>query len=244
MRSDYDTRRFFRYLGYRPAALPYSCPNQVSVVVYCRADGDVLGALLEDTPFVLRDERFAVSVTDFRNNTSYPYFDACVVLATEFRGVAGGTVLYEFEDQHFTVAAGREKWGYPKQHSRIEVADDGRTIEFSAASEGALDLRVSADRGTPCARDAWSDLVLYPHLQVRAVPEFAGHGFESFQVLARDTSPDFLLTKRESCGARVEFGAALTVLSESTILGADVVLGDFHATEENTRPRLLADLAR
>lgn len=244
MRPEYETQRFYRYLGYRPAALPYSCLNQMSVIVYCEADRGLLESLLVDTPFLLRDNRFAVSVADFRNNTSYPYFDAGIVLATEFDGVAGGTFVYEFEDQHFTVASGREKWGYPKQHSRIEMVDDGKVIGFSVSSEGTSNLRISADRTRPCQRDAWDDLRLYPHLQVRAVPEFAGHGFESFQVLARDTSPDFRLARRESCAATVEFGSVVGMLSESTILGADVVMGDFHATEQNTRPRLLADLAR
>ena len=248
MKENYDPTSFFEFLKYRPANLPYFCPDQKGLTVFCRGRREQLEEILEPTPFELVDDRFAVVVTDFRNNSSYPYHDAGILLAVRFGDTVGGSFLFEFEDQHFTVASGREKWGYPKVYAHAGLDADDTAARGRVFLGDDVHLDISVDLTAEADPSAWQDLALYPHLQIRAVPEFDGPGFESFQVLSRDTSADYTLTSRHIGPATVELGDAVSFrgkrLDVLEVLGGEYKVGDFAATEENTKPTLLADLAR
>lgn len=245
--KDYDINSFFEFLGYGTGDHTYDCPDLRSLSVYCRGRRDQLEKLLEPMPFELADERFVVSIADFGNNSTTTYFDAAIILAVKYGDVVGGTYYYEWEDKHTTVAAGRELWGYPKHFAKIALEEDASGVSGRVTLEGETMFEVEVSFEESVTGEAWKGFSVYPHLQVRAVPQVNGPSFDSFDIISRNTAKDFELKERRLGTAVVKLGAEIVAgdqqLEILETLGAEFTVGDFHATRENGTPTIVASLA-
>ncbi|MFT4028321.1 MAG: acetoacetate decarboxylase family protein [Protaetiibacter sp.] len=244
--KNYDPQSFFDFLGYGTGDQTYDCPGLRSLSVYCRGEAAQLERLLEPMPFELADDRFVVSIADFSNNSGMVYYDAAIILAVRYGEHTGGSYYYEWEDTHVSVAAGRELWGYPKHFALISLDEDDRGVTGHVGLEGqtAFDVRLAFDDDVDGS--AWSDFTVYPHLQVRAVPQTNGPSFQHFDIISRNTAKDFELTSRRYGRAEVQFGAEIVAGDEPLRIvetfGGDYTIGDFHATRENGTPTIIASL--
>jgi acetoacetate decarboxylase len=244
--SSYDPLKFWKFLNFGPGNTTYSCPGLKTLTVYCRGEGAQLRAFLDPTPFELADDRFAISIADFGNNSGKTYYDAAVIFAVRYGEHVGGSYYFEYEDKHSTVAGGRELWGYPKHFAKISLSESGDGIRGAATLEGDAVFEIGIAFDKSVNRAAWQDLRLFPHYQVRAVPQVNGAGFQSFDIVSRNTSKDYKLTERKvgrgeaRLGSTVSFGGEKLRILE--VLGAEYTVGDFASTHENGVPTIIASL--
>lgn len=222
--------------------VPYHCPENKSLSVYCRGDRTRLENHLRSTPFELASDVFLVYVADFSNCDKVAFMDAGVMLSVTYKGRAGGYVLYEYEDDDAAMAAGRELWGYPKKLARIELEHDdkgaagrvirkGRTI-FEIGASFSRDIRVP-------------ELALTPHFNVRIIPAPDG-GIFARQVIERDTSPDFVTLHSQQGTGQATLACSpndpFHQLGTFEVVAASLTIGDFHATEQNGWGRIVETL--
>ena len=244
--TGYDPREYFSILGYQPGARPYTCPGLRSLSAYCRGDADQLEKALAPTPFTLADDRFTVSVADFGNCSMGPFFDAGIVIPVTYRDHAGAHYLLEWEDQSWSIALGRELWGYPKRFADIslETSDTGARARVELRGETLVDVDVRFDDAV--TTEAWEGVRVFPHLQARAVGQADGEGFDRFDIISRDTSKDFQLLQSQRGTATVAFGAGAShasgPLTVVDVLGAEYTLGNYHASVDNGIPSVIDSL--
>jgi len=242
----YNPLDFFKFLNFGPGDRTYRCLDLKTLTVTCRGDAEQLRAMLAPTPFELADDRFVVSIADFRNIALRPYFDAAIILAVQYGEHRGGTYYFEYEDNHATVAGGRELWGYPKHFAKISLEEHDDKVHGKVWLEGETIFEITLADGVESALDTVSDLQLYPHLQVRAVPQANGPGFQSFEILSRNTSKDYRPKLRRNGKGSIFLGNAVTFdgapLRVREILEAEYTVGDFYASAENGTPKIVAKL--
>src|SRR5579859_7991210 len=134
---NYDPLSFFDYLGYPSGDQPYHAPGLRSLTVFCRGDRDNLTELLRPTPFELDGDVFGVQIADFRSaDVGGGFWDSGVVVPVRYGDHRGVTYLFEWEDQPWSIAFGREVWGYPKKHATIDLVDDGDGVRGEVGREG------------------------------------------------------------------------------------------------------------
>ncbi len=244
----YDIARFATFTGMMPGDATYDVNDLRQLWVYCRGDREQLEELASYTPFELQGDIFVIGVADFSSGPGW--VDASVILPIVFDGRAGGTYFFEYEDQHASVAMGREAWGYPKALAKVEWVEDADGIRTRVDDYDANVFSIEVDLDGSVDPSAWDGVRIYPQFQVRAVPEQAGSGFESLEVITRDPSADYVAKERRLGRARVSIGRvdiangilrgeALRVLE---VLGAELLVGDYHSTAANGVPRVVADL--
>jgi acetoacetate decarboxylase len=224
--------------------VPYRCPGNRSVYAVCRGDEAALRAVLEPTPFDYVEDRFVVAVTDFSNCDKVPYFDAAIVMPVRFGDIVGGHYVFEYEDDDRAIAAGRELWGYPKKYAAISLERDDDLMRGSVLRHGTTIMEIEVPLEFGVKAPGKPDIL--PHLNVRTVPAPDGPGTTLRQVIARDTTPDFVL-KEELWGhaavtLRAIPGCPLDLFAPVEVLGGGLVTGDFYATEENGWGRVVATL--
>ncbi|WP_162903758.1 acetoacetate decarboxylase family protein [Leucobacter sp. wl10] len=252
MAEQFEPARFFRFLGFDSGDQQYSCPDLKTLNVYCRGDEAQLERLISHTPLHLEGDIFVVTVADFENCTMTRgrYFDSGIIIPVSYGEEKGGTYFFEFEDEHWSTATGRELWGYPKRYAKISLEQDetgarGRTWHYETA---LLDGSVEFDDAV--TNEAWSHLAFAPNIQVRAVPEFDGDSYSHFDVIKRNTVANFVTKERRyghgsvslgpvDIGSGVLDGRPLEVVE---VLGAEYTVGDFASTAENGTPVTLGSL--
>lgn len=252
MSASYDPRRYFSVLGYDPGDQEYACADLATLNVYCRGDREQLSALVGVTPFELTSDVFVLTVADFANCTMTQgrYFDGGAILPIAYGEHRGGTYFFEFEDEHWSTAAGRELWGYPKRYAKISLDKDDRGARGAIWHYDTPILDIALEFDDAVSGEGWADAVLSPTLQVRAVPELDGPSYSQFDISLRDTAANFVLTERRlgrasaqvgriDIGSDILDGAALEILE---VLGGEYVLGDFAATHAHGTPIVLDSL--
>lgn len=242
----YDPRSYFSILGYQPGSQGYTCPGLRSLSVYCVGDPEQLEQALRPTPFTLAGDRFMVSVADFGNCSMGPFFDAGVVIPVTYKGHEGAHYLLEWEDQSWSIALGRELWGYPKRFADISLdkSETGARARVELRGETLVDLDVSFDDTVD--QRAWAGTRVFPHLQARAAGQPNGDAFDRFDIISRDTSKDFESLEAHRGTAKVAFGAdashAAGPLTVVDVLGAEYTVGNYHASLENGIPAVIDSL--
>jgi acetoacetate decarboxylase len=260
VKQHYDADAFFGRLGYPSGEQPYSCESLRSVSVVCQGDAGNLERLLAGTPFELADDRFVVQIADFGNATVGAFYDSGVIVPVRYGDHSGATFLFEYEDQPWSVAFGREVWGYPKEFAEVSLEDSEtgavgkvwRTGEliFSMAvdyqdhdAQAAAAGGTQADPGRGLDESPASDLTLYPHLQVHALPAADRRGFSAFEIVARDTSSEFALESRRCGSASVKFGPAVSIggvqLEVVQVLGGEYTVGDYTCSADRGRAAVI-----
>jgi len=251
MSEQYDPKTFFKFLGYAPAADEYSCPGLRTINVYCRGDRAQLEQMVSLTPLKLESDIFIVTVADFSNVTNSPYMDAGVVLAVSYGDQKAGNYFFEFEDQHWSCAAGRELWGYPKRYTKISLDKNDEGAQGKVRDYDTSIIEIGVEFDDSVTNDAWSEAKFAPTIQVRGVPQLRGDSFDSLDVIMRDTAHNFKVTERRLGKGSVELGPVDTgsgllggePLKILEVLGAEYVVGDFASTTEYGAPVTLASLA-
>ncbi|MGA5702407.1 acetoacetate decarboxylase family protein [Peterkaempfera bronchialis] len=246
MKQNYEVKDFFKYLGYPSGDQPYWSEDLRTLSVYCRGDAANLQALLEPTPFELADDRFVVQIADFGNATPGPFYDSGVVIPVRYKDHVGVNYYFEYEDQPWSVAFGREVWGYPKHFGEIRLTDGEAGVRGTVQRAGELIFDISMVPEEGYSNEAWADMALYPHLQVHALPEANGPGFKAFEIVSRDTSKDFVLKRKCFGPAEVQLTSVLSVngvdLKLVEVLGGEYSVGDYGCTVENGISTVVDDL--
>lgn len=215
--------------------VPYHCEGNIMAYVICRGDEAKIRELLAPSRFEYIDDRYMVEISDFSNCDKVPFMDAAIVLPVRYKDIDGGCYLFEFENNDSAIAAGRDLWGYPKKHARIEL--DAREDGISTGNvirNGEVICRMELDPSMPVDTP---QLKLAPHLNAHVLPRSDGPGILMTRIIARDTSPDFELQKHVKCKANLELknlpSDPWAALGIKDILGGGIIWGNFHATDEN-----------
>ncbi|OUZ12472.1 hypothetical protein BHE97_01835 [Aeromicrobium sp. PE09-221] len=239
----YDPLSYFEYLGYPSGDQPYHAPGLRSLSVFCRGERENLTELLRPTPFELDGDVFAVQIADFRTADIGAYWDSGIVVPVRYGEHRGVTYLFEWEDQPWSIAFGREVWGYPKRHAAIGLEDNGPNVHGELTREGEKIFSISATLEDGYDDSAWAGRPLYPHLQVHALPAVEFRGFSTFEIVRRDTSKDYRPISRQVGPASVELGAEIalgdTPLIVDSVLGGEYTVGDYACTRENGVARVI-----
>lgn len=213
--------------------VPYHCPQNKSLSVYCLGEREKLAEHLRSTPFELASDNFLVYVSDFTNCDKVAFMDAGVMLSVTYKGRTGGYVLYEYEDDDSAMAAGRELWGYPKKFAQIELEHDGARAAGRVIRKGQTIFEIGASF-SPDVRVP--ELTLTPHFNIKVSPAPDG-SVVSRQVIERDTSPDFVTRHiDQGIGQAMLPGSPndpFHLLGAFDVIAANLTIGDFHATEQN-----------
>lgn len=62
-----------------------------------------------------------------------------------FRDTVGGYFLFEYEDQDYSIAAGRELWGYPKKYADILMTEETGKVTAKAVKNKKETMRLELD---------------------------------------------------------------------------------------------------
>lgn len=215
--------------------VPYHCKDNVMGYVICRGEESRIRALLEPSLFDYASDLYMVEISDFTNTDVTSFMDAAIVLPVRYKNILGGCYLFEYEDNDRAIAAGRDLWGYPKKYANIELRQENDIIYGKASRHGTTSC--SFVLHTSDLLNNVPELKLTPHLNMHVLPRSDGPGTFMTRVIARDTSPDFVLKSKITCRAEIELVSTAEdpwgALGLVEVLGGGVLRGDFHATEEN-----------
>jgi acetoacetate decarboxylase len=213
--------------------VPYKCPGNRSLNVYCRVEQAALDAYLAPTPSKAAGDVILVYISDFTACDKIPFMDAGLVVPVSYMGRTGGYFLFEYEDEDAAIAAGRDLWGYPKKFGTIDL------LEHKSGVRGTVTRKNTAIISLECL---FSDEVNFsmpattPHLNIHVQPGPDGKVL-SRRIIERDTSPDFKLMREHKGSASVTLRSLstdpLAEFEPIEVLGATYVVGDFYATEAN-----------
>lgn len=244
----YDIKTFFKYTGVIPGNGTYEVDDLHQLWVFCRGDRAQLEKMVGYTPFELQDDIFVLGVGDFAKGTGWA--DASLVMPITFEGRAGGNYYFEYEDQHASVASGREVWGYPKALAHIDWDESETGVRTRVYDYDTEVFSIEVEYDDAVDDSAWRHLEIYPQYQVRSAPQLRGDSFDLFEVVSRDPSVDYTPKQRLLGRAKVEIGKidiANGILEGEPlriveVLGAEMRIGDYKSTPENGVPHVVKKL--
>lgn len=218
--------------------VPYSVPDMPTLIVYCKAPPGIIEKYLEPSPFGYVSSDFIVTISDMMNtkHSNGGFYDIAIVVPIKYKDRFAGHYLFEYEQDDYCVAAGREIWGYPKKLANIFFEEKHGKVLATATKNDVEIIRLEMDLNKQ-AQGVIPNLVLVPHFNLQVIPNCDGPGVFLKRIISRDTTLDFV-TKREVEGfGQVKFqGIRNNPLDEFTpieIYGAVYKVGDYFATEEN-----------
>lgn len=222
--------------------VPYDCPDNITLSVLCRADRSLLERYLAPLPYAPKNDLFVVYASDFSNCAKCQFMDGGIIVPVDYEGRPGATYLFEYEDNDSAIAAGRDLWGYPKKYADITLETDGDSARVCITRKGTDILTIEADFSVDTSFEMPK---LAPHFNMHVQPGPDGKVL-SRRVIERDTSPDFQLKSSRMGHAKVALASIendpLGEFAPLEVLGAQLVIGDFFATEENGWGRTVAQL--
>lgn len=222
--------------------VPYQCENNRGIFVYTKVSPEVIKKYLANTPFEYVDNTVMVYIQDFTNTDRCGFWDCGVVCTAKYKDVYGGYFLYEYEDVDYSIAAGRELWGYPKKYADINLVEHTDKIVGTAVKDGIEIIRIELDKKDICDAQKPSSKFA-PHLLLHTVPNGDKPGIFSQRVMSRDTSPDFKerISKvyNASMNLRPVTNDALDELASGEIICGVYTVGEYFATEENGWAKVL-----
>lgn len=224
--------------------VPYQCKNNRTITALARVDKEVLIKYLAPTPFEYVDNIIAITISDFGNCDKGSFLDCAVVVPAKYNDVIGGHYLFEYENEDFAIAAGRELWGYPKKYAELYLEEREDKVVAKAIKKGKEIISLEFDRKSE--EVSLPTPTLTPHLNLQTVPHPEGKGILYQNVIARDTTPDFEMKFEENGSIQVKLGGDPTTpledFSSLEVLGGTYKVGDFYATEENGWGKIIGKL--
>ncbi|MED1795424.1 acetoacetate decarboxylase family protein [Brevibacillus nitrificans] len=219
---------------------PFECLDNNGICAYFTVNPDVIKKYLEPTPFEYYSNVCYAYVSDWNNatvtdGTNYGFFDSGIGIPVLYRGRKGIHILFEYEDQDYAIAAGRELWGYPKKYGEVSLEEKDGIIRGTVRKNGKdiiqLEVDTTQQLTTPISRPA-----LFPHFQIKVMPKPDGPGIEYKKILSRDPSADFKTKSYTEHPVKVKFeGIPHNRLDEFTpieVFGASLTVGDAYVTNE------------
>ena len=175
--------------------VPYECPENKTLTVVCRTSPEVIKRYLEPTPFEYVDNHYHIYIGDFTKAETGGYWDAAIIIPVKYKNIVGGHFLVEFEDEDYSIAAGRELWGYPKKYGKSHIEYTDEKITAVCEKDGIEIIRIEMDL-TQNLYKPLKTLKLCPHIQMQVIGKAEGPGVALKRIIARDSSDDYL---QESC---------------------------------------------
>lgn len=222
--------------------VPYQCPNCRHLNVYGKVEPQLVKKYLKNTPFEYVDNTVLLYISDFTNTDVCSFWDCGVVIPARYKDVVGGYFIFEYEDQDYSIAAGRELWGYPKKYADISMTETSNMLLATAVKNGREIMRLELDLTLPY-KGKLIETKFTPHLLLPTVPNGDKPGIFSQRVMARDTSPDFKTRKLENYEAKVNlrhaFGDPLDEFASMDVLYGTFQKGEYFATEEHGWAKVL-----
>ncbi len=221
--------------------VPYQCKNCRHVNVFAKVEPELIKKYLAPTPFEYVDNTILVYISDFKNTDShngsnYGFWDAGLVIPGRYKDTVGGVFLFEYEDVDFSIAAGRELWGYPKKYADVSMAESLDRVVCSAKKDGIEIIHLELDLSSECTVKK-PDTKFAPHLLLHTFPNDIGPGILYQRVIGRDTNPDFVTKYLKTCNASMVLkncGAdPLDEFASAEVICGTFQKGDYFATEEN-----------
>lgn len=243
MKSNYELTSYFEALGYPDATTSYYAQDLRSLTVFCRGNKENLEEILRPTPFELVGDRFAVLIADFTEaSVGGGFYDAGLVIPVRYGDTVGATYRYEWEDHSWSIAFGREVWGYPKEYGDIDLVNDGDEVRGSVTVKGEPVIEIALNPTEGEIPGDFADMTLYPHLLVHAFPAADRAGFSTFEIVSRDTSKDTVVTSKVLGAGEVRLGGSLSHVQVEEVLGAAYSVSDYACAPETGRAVVIDDL--
>jgi acetoacetate decarboxylase len=227
--------------------VPYQVSDMPTICVFCRAAPGVIEKYLKPTPFEFVNSDFVVSAADMMNtgHSTGGFYDVALVVQVKYKGQQYGYYLFEYEQDDYCVAAGRELWGYPKKMATGSLIKKDGKIIANAVRNGVQIIRMEMDPEKPPQRDI-PKLITSPHLNIQIMPNCDGPGVFSKRILRRDTSPDFVRKSKTLGEGKIAFKSThnnpIGEFTPVEVYGATYEIGDFFATPENGWAKVLETL--
>lgn len=208
----------------------------------CQGEEKQIRKFLDPTPFEYVNDIFIVDISDFSNrvylsspNEKWPFMDCGVVVPVRYKEIFGGYYLFEYEDHDYSIAAGRELWGYPKKYAEINLTESKEIIKGTVIRSGKTIVEIECNLSKPIRNVP--KVNIYPHLNIHVIPNPDGPGIFSMRIISRNPSPDFKLISEKFGETKVHLdGLPTDPLSEiglKKVFGGGLVVGDYLITEEN-----------
>lgn len=227
----------------------YSTKDHASLNVYCRAKAGVIEEYLKPTPFEFVTNDFLVYIADMTNSSFElgGFHDAGIVIPVKYKDIYGANVMFEFEDEDWGIACGRETWGYPKKYAEFTLEEKDNMVIATAVKRGVEIMHLEMDLSRPPQAELPQHKTV-PHMQLHTIPEPDGHGIYSQRLLARDASPNYV-------DKRCDFGYATAILRSIThtplgdfmpeeVYGASYTIGDSASTAEHGMTTCLEEIVK
>ena len=221
--------------------VPYKCKNCRHVNVFARAEPELIKKYLEPTPFEYVDNTILLYISDFKNTDhtdgcTHGFWDAGLVVPGKYKDTVGGVFLFEYEDVDWSIAAGRELWGYPKKYADISMQESLDKVVCSAVKDGIEIIHLELDLVNECKTEKPATKFA-PHLLLHTFPNDIGPGILYQRVIGRDTNPDFVTKSLQTCNASMVLRNCgvdpLDEFASAEVICGTFQKGDYYATEEN-----------
>ncbi|MCD8175420.1 MAG: acetoacetate decarboxylase family protein [Phascolarctobacterium sp.] len=221
---------------YADPKVPYECPGNRTLTVVCKTDPEIIKKYLEPTPFEYVDNYYHIYIGDFSGAETGAYWDAAIVIPVRYKDIVGGHFLVEFEDQDYSIAAGRELWVYPKKYGKCRMEETDEKIIAVCEKNGIDIIKLEMDK-TKKLEQPLKTLKLHPHIQMQVIGRAERAGVALKRILTRDSSSDYVL---ESCiehPCRVELQSVdrcpVADFTPEEILGGRFVIGNHRISDEH-----------
>lgn len=207
----------------------------------CRGNETVIRGFLETTPFDYVSDLFMIEVADYSGRT-YPaspgetwgFMDCTITVQAKYKGRTGGYILFEYENQDYSIFAGRELWGYPKTYGDVSLHEEQNRIVGTVRKAGKEIVRLEGDLAA--TRKPEHQLSVSPVFNLYTIPNADGPGIFSQRIISRDTSPGFQLKSEKSFNASLKFESIrqhpLQELGPVEVLEAGYQTADYDMNEE------------
>jgi len=221
---------------YADPKVPYECPGNRTLTAVCEIDPQVIKMYLEPTPFTYVDNRFHIYIGDFSTAQTGGYWDAAIVIPVRYKDLVGGHFLVEFEDHDYSIAAGRELWGYPKKYGKCWMREDEARIIAVCEKDGVELIRLEMDKTTALTQPL-PQLRLLPHIQMQVIGRAEGPGVALKRIITRDSSADYIADSRieHPCAVQLKSHPRSPVadFTPDRVFGARFIVGNHRITDEH-----------
>ncbi len=227
--------------------VPYSCINARCVSVWAEVEPELIKKYLAPTPFEYVSNVFNIMISDYNNATGFRGFcDCSFVIPVCYKGLYGGYTIFEYENDDFCIAAGREMWGYPKVFGEINVTESIDKVVGTVRKRGKEVVRVEVDI-TPGQNLTAPKVALSPAINLVTIPRGEAPGGILLQrVVQRNTSPDCdwhtTILGEAALTLRFDGTHPFDEFASAKIICGDYTRGEFAATNENGWSRAIEDI--
>lgn len=211
------------------------------VYAICRGNEQAIRNFLDHTSFEYVSDLFLIEFADYSNRT-YPaspgetwgFMDCSIYVQTKYKGRAGGYILFEYEDQDYSIFAGREMWGYPKTYGEVSLKEEADRITGTVVKAGREIVRMECDLNSPL--ESLAEITVSPVFNLYTIPKAEGPGIFSQRIISRDTSPGFHVKSQKYFKASLVFDSIrqhpLKDLGPIEVLGAALQTADYDMNEK------------